>query len=75
MAIEVMGSAAVSQDVIIDQVREKYNCRVLKCEGRPVLEYTSELELDQITEYVRQTFHRDLLDVFFTAIPSLQPDE
>ncbi|MBG9791513.1 hypothetical protein ABD76_02815 [Paenibacillus dendritiformis] len=75
MAIEVMGSAAVNQDVIIDQVREKYNCRVLKCEGRPVLEYTSEQELDQITEYVRETFQKDLLDVFFTAIPGLQPDE
>ena len=75
MAIEAMGSAAVSQDVIIDQVREKYNCRVLKCEGRPVLEYTSEQELDQITEYVRETFRKDLLEVFFTAIPSLQPDE
>lgn len=75
MAIEVIGSAAVSQDVIIDQVREKYNCRVLKCEGRPVLEFTSEQELEQITDYIRQTFHKDLLDVFFTAIPSLQPDE
>ncbi|WP_315973910.1 hypothetical protein [Paenibacillus melissococcoides] len=40
-----------------------------------MLEYTSEQELDQITEYVRQTFHKDLLDVFFTAIPSPQLDE
>ncbi|TQR44656.1 hypothetical protein C7Y44_14845 [Paenibacillus popilliae] len=67
--------APVSQDYIIEQVKEKYSCTVLKCEGRPVLEFKSEQELHEITDYVQHNFEMELMDVFFTAIESLQPEE
>ncbi|EJW16302.1 hypothetical protein PAV_6c03840 [Paenibacillus alvei DSM 29] len=67
--------APVNQDYIIEQVKEKYNCTVLKCEGRPVLEFKSEQELHEITDYVHHYFQMDLMDVFFTAIESIQADE
>lgn len=67
--------APVSQDFIIEQVKEKYSCTVLKCEGRPVLEFKSEQELQDITNYVQHNYQMDLMDVFFTAIEGLQPEE
>ncbi|MBN3526846.1 hypothetical protein [Paenibacillus apiarius] len=64
----------VAQDVVIEQVKEKFNCTVLKCEGRPVLEYGTEAELVQIGEYVRSEFDKELLDVFFAAIESVNSE-
>ncbi|MCE5169880.1 hypothetical protein LQV63_11205 [Paenibacillus profundus] len=64
----------VDQDFVIEQVQEKFNCTVLKCEGRPVLEYGTDAELDQIGEYVRAEFDKELLDVFFAAIESVKPE-
>ena len=58
-------------DHIIKDVVGKYPCRVLWSEGRPCLEYQREEELSEIEEYVRTTYHVELLDVFFTAVESL----
>lgn len=60
--------ASVSQDYIIEQVKEKYSCTVLKCEGRPVLEFKSEQELHEITEYVQHNFEMELMDVFLRPL-------
>jgi len=63
---------SVEQDQIIEQVREKLQCTVLWCEGRPCLEYDSEEELDRISDYIKSNFDKDLLDIFFTAVESFQ---
>lgn len=64
----------VDQDYMIERVRERFQCRVLWSEGRPCLEYPSRAELDKISEYVKEQFNTELLDVFFTAVESL-PEE
>lgn len=61
----------VEQDYVIEQVKKHFPCTVLWCEGRACLEYNSEEELAQISEYVQANFDKELLDVFFTAIESL----
>ncbi|MEK4362799.1 hypothetical protein MKX68_09975 [Paenibacillus sp. FSL M8-0212] len=59
-------------DHIIKDVVGKFPCRVLWSEGRPCLEYQREEGLGQIEEYVRTTYNVELLEVFFTAVESLQ---
>ncbi|WP_018887036.1 hypothetical protein [Paenibacillus massiliensis] len=66
---------AVNQDYIIEHVCELFRCRVLWSEGRPCLEYESEEELGEIVLYVKENFATELLDVFFTAIPSLPVED
>jgi hypothetical protein len=61
----------VEQDYLIEHVREKFQCTVLWCEGRPCLEYDSKEQLDSILDYIKNSFEKDLLDVFFTAVESL----
>ncbi|WP_046216243.1 hypothetical protein [Paenibacillus wulumuqiensis] len=61
----------VSQDYVIQQVTEKFACRVLWSEGRPCLEYASEEQLNEITNYVRSELDWDLYDVFFTSLIAL----
>lgn len=61
----------VQPDYIIEQVVDRFPCRVLWSEGRPCLEYQREGDLAQIAEYVRENFGVELLDVFFTAVESL----
>lgn len=58
----------------MEQVTKVYECRVLWCEGRPCLEYSNEEELRRIEAYIRATFEKELLDVFFTKVESL-PEE
>ncbi|WP_435923481.1 hypothetical protein [Paenibacillus sp. DYY-L-2] len=65
---------SVDQDYMIERVRELFQCRVLWSEGRPCLEYNSREELDKISDYVKENFDTELLDVFFTAVESL-PEE
>lgn len=61
----------VEQDYVIEQLKEKFQCTVLWCEGRACLEYKSAEELDQVSDYIKEHFDKDLLDVFFTAIESI----
>jgi len=61
----------VEQDYVIEHVKKHFSCTVLWCEGRACLEYNSEEELAQISQYVKANFDKELLDVFFTAIESL----
>lgn len=61
----------VEQDHVIEQLKEKFQCTVLWCEGRACLEYKSGEELDQVSDYIKEHFDKDLLDVFFTAIESI----
>lgn len=65
----------VTQDYVIQQVTEKFICRVLWSEGRPCLEYTSEEQLIEIEQYVKHEFNWELYDVFFTALESLPAEE
>ncbi|MEO3945281.1 hypothetical protein [Gorillibacterium sp. CAU 1737] len=65
----------VEQDYIIERVQEQFPCRVLWSEGRPCLEYGNAEELEEIEEYVRVQFDTELLDVFFTAVERLLPEE
>lgn len=65
----------VDQDYMIEQLKAQFQCTVHWCEGRACLEYRSEEELEQISDYVRSTYDKDLLDVFFTAIESLPIEE
>lgn len=65
---------SVDQDYMIERVRELFQCRVLWSEGRPCLEYDSREDLDKISNYVKESFDTELLDVFFTAVESL-PEE
>lgn len=65
----------VEQDYVIEQVAHQYQCRVLWCEGRACLEYDNKEELDLIREYIRGTFDKELLDVFFTAIERIPEDD
>lgn len=65
---------SVDQDYMIERVRELFQCRVLWSERRPCLEYNSREELDKISDYVKENFDTELLDVFFTAVESL-PEE
>ncbi|AWB42973.1 hypothetical protein DCC85_01160 [Paenibacillus sp. CAA11] len=62
---------SVEQDYIIEHLKDRFGCRVLWSEGRPCLEYESEEQLSQITEYIQVKFEVELLDVFFTAVESL----
>ncbi|MDR0263237.1 MAG: hypothetical protein LBJ04_08415 [Sphingobacterium sp.] len=62
------------QDYMIEQVKQEFECRVLWCEGRPCLEYGDLEELDEISDYVKNKFGRELSEVFFTAIESLPED-
>lgn len=71
----VLNRGAADQDYIIEQVVQLFQCRVLWSEGRPCLEYSSLEELDKVTEFVRDQFAIDLLDVFFTAVESLPEDD
>lgn len=71
----VLNRGAADQDYIIEQVVQLFQCRVLWSEGRPCLEYSSLEELDKVTEYVKDQFAIDLLDVFFTAVESLPEDD
>ncbi|MBR2569138.1 MAG: hypothetical protein IKE34_08115 [Paenibacillus sp.] len=64
----------IPQDYVIEQVKEAFQCTVLWCEGRACLEYDSQEQLEHITSYVKETFDRDILDVFFTAIESIPPE-
>ncbi|MNO20095.1 hypothetical protein D3C76_98410 [compost metagenome] len=66
---------AVEQDFIIERVRELFQCRVLWSEGRPCLEYSSDEELGRISEYIKDNFEAELLDVFFTAVESLPSED
>ncbi|WFB61625.1 hypothetical protein P0X86_01265 [Paenibacillus sp. BR1-192] len=65
----------VEQDYVIEHVKQRFHCTVLWCEGRACLEYNGEEELGRISDYVKQTFDKELLDVFFTAVESLPPEE
>lgn len=65
---------SVEQDYVIERVNDLFQCRVLWCEGRPCLEYGSQKELDEISEYIKTNFDIELFDVFFTAIESLPPE-
>jgi hypothetical protein len=65
---------AADPDHIIQCVIERFPCRVLWSEGRPCLEYQKEEDVAMITEYVRNAYGVELLDVFFTAVESL-PEE
>lgn len=67
-------SGLAEHDYVIEQVRQVFQCTVLRCEGRPCLEYGSKEELDKISDYVKAEFDKDLLDVFFTAIESIPPE-
>ncbi|MFD1887005.1 hypothetical protein [Paenibacillus wenxiniae] len=62
----------VTQDYIIQQVTEKYSCRVLWSEGRPCLEYEHEQQLTEIDHYVCSEFNWELEDVFFTTLEKLR---
>lgn len=62
------------QDYVIEKVRQEFECRVLWCEGRPCLEYDDQEQLDEISDYVKSKFDRELFEVFFTAIESLPQD-
>lgn len=64
----------VDQDYIIEQLQQKFKCSVLWCEGRACLEYDSREELDYMAEYIKATFDMELLDVFFTAVESLEEE-
>ncbi|MGG4340562.1 hypothetical protein [Paenibacillus lautus] len=64
----------VEQDYVIEHVIQRFHCTVLWCEGRACLEYNGEEELARISDYVKQTFDKELLDIFFTAIESLPLD-
>ncbi|WP_410771293.1 hypothetical protein [Fontibacillus sp. BL9] len=64
----------VDQDYVIEHLRQKFNCSVLWCEGRACLEYESKEELDLMTDYVKANFGMELLDVFFTAVESLDEE-
>lgn len=64
----------VEQDYIIEQLKQRFPCRVLWCEGRACIEYNSREELKLMSEYVSEQFGKDLMDVFFTAVESLPPD-
>lgn len=61
----------VEQDQIIEQVKKKFKCTVLWCEGRPCLEYDSKEQLNHISDYIKNNFDKDLIDIFFTAVESL----
>lgn len=65
----------VDQDYMIEQLKAQFQCIVHWCEGRACLEYRSEEELEQISEYVRSHYDRELLDVFFTAIEILPVED
>jgi len=65
----------VTQDYVIQQVTEKFVCRILWSEGRPCLEYASPEQLDEITAYVQNEFDWELYDVFFTALEALPEEE
>lgn len=65
----------VAQDYIMEQVMQQFQCRILWCEGRACLEYNSEEELNRMAEYVKDSFDKELLDVFFTAIESIPVDD
>lgn len=62
---------SVEQDYVIEHLRDKFQCTVLWCEGRAVLEYASEEQLDHISDYVQENFDKGLMDVFFTAIEGI----
>jgi hypothetical protein len=64
----------VVQDYVIEHVKQRFHCKVLWCEGRACLEYNGEEDLARISDYVKQTFDKELLDVFFTAVESLSVD-
>ncbi|MBQ4899822.1 hypothetical protein KB559_13305 [Paenibacillus sp. Marseille-P2973] len=64
----------VDQDYVIEHLRQKFNCSVLWCEGRACLEYKSKEELNQMAGYVKDNFSMELLDVFFTAVESLDEE-
>ncbi|MCG7408248.1 hypothetical protein MH117_12520 [Paenibacillus sp. ACRRX] len=68
-------SNGIVKDDVIEDVKQKFDCTVLRCEGRPCLEYTSEKQLESISGYVRAQYDKDILDVFFTAIESCEMDE
>ncbi|MFF2909232.1 hypothetical protein [Paenibacillus sp. NPDC057934] len=75
-----MGSLAASresveQDFMIEQLKEKFQITVLWSEGRACLEYDTAEQLEKVSDYVREHFDRDLLDVFFTAVECLPEDE
>ncbi len=65
----------VEQDIVIERVQELFSCRVLWSEGRPCLEFDRAEELVRISDYIRANFGVEMLDVFFTAIESLPPDD
>ncbi|WP_046228439.1 hypothetical protein [Paenibacillus dauci] len=65
----------VTQDYVIQQVTEKFVCRILWSEGRPCLEYTSPEQLGEIAAYVQNEFDWELYDVFFTALEALLEEE
>ncbi|MBD8498998.1 hypothetical protein IFO66_11850 [Paenibacillus sp. CAU 1523] len=67
-------SMVADQDFVIEHVKEKFSCTVLSCEGRPCLEYKTEEELTQISEYVQAVFQREVTDVFFAAVSSVDAD-
>ncbi|WP_028543736.1 hypothetical protein [Paenibacillus taiwanensis] len=68
-------SNGIVTDNVIEDVKQQFDCTVLRCEGRPCLEYTSEKQLASISDYVRSHYDKDILDVFFTAIESCDIDE
>jgi hypothetical protein len=64
----------VECDYVIEELRKVFQCTVLQCEGRPCLEYGSMEELEQISDFVKTKFDKDLLDIFFTSIESIPPE-
>ena len=64
----------VEQDYMIEQLEQHFECRVLWCEGRACIEYSSTEELKRMSEYVTAHYGKDLMDIFFTAVESLPPD-
>ncbi|OPA80007.1 hypothetical protein BVG16_04440 [Paenibacillus selenitireducens] len=67
-------SGFVECDYVIEEVRKVFQCTVLQCEGRPCLAYGSKEELEQISDFVKTKFDKDLLDIFFTSIESIPPE-
>ncbi|MCR8845896.1 hypothetical protein NQ117_19630 [Paenibacillus sp. SC116] len=67
-------SIVADQDFVIEQVKEEFGCTVLSCEGRPCLEYKTDEELAQISDYVQAVFQKEVTDVFFAAVPSVEMD-
>jgi len=63
------------KDQLIEQIKAEMKCTVLYCEGRPCLEYKTQDELDIVTNFVQNKYNKDILDVFYIAIPALEDDE